>query len=73
MDSVKDNRQRRIAYTVSIAVIILLVLSTVLIGRSAIRSTEDAVHSVSLLYLNELAGRREQVVASNLRSNVRNL
>ena len=30
------------------------------------KDTESAVRSVSLLYLDELAGRREQVVASTL-------
>ena len=39
-------------------------------GRSAYRDTERAVRSVSLLYLDELAGRREQVVASNLQQSI---
>ena len=51
----------------------IMVGGTVWMGGSARKDTEDAVHSVSLLYLDELAGRREQVVAANLRSNIRNL
>jgi hypothetical protein len=39
-------------------------------GRSARQDTENAVRSVSLLYLDELAGRREQVVESNLQGKV---
>ncbi len=39
-------------------------------GSQARRDTEDAVRAVSLLYLDELAGRREQVVANNLQEKV---
>jgi CheY-like chemotaxis protein len=40
----------------------ILVIGTIWTGRSAQADTEKAVHAVSLLYLDELAGRREQVV-----------
>ena len=49
-----------------IAVALILILGTIWTGRSASRDTEQAVRNVSLLYLDELAGRREQVVASTL-------
>ena len=49
---------------------ILLILSNIWQGNSARRSTEEAVHSVSNFYLQELAGRREQVVASNLNDSI---
>ena len=39
-------------------------------GNNAKIDTESAVRSVSLLYLNELAGRREQVVAANMREKI---
>ena len=55
-----------VAVVGSIAVVLILVLGTVWTGRSASRDTETAVRNVSLLYLDELAGRREQVVASTL-------
>lgn len=42
-------------------------------GQSAKRSAEEAVHSVSDFYLQELAGRREQIVSSNLSSSVANM
>ena len=48
----------------------VLILGTIWMGQSARRSTEEAVHSVSLFYLRELAGRREQVVASNLSNSI---
>ena len=39
-------------------------------GRFFETDTESAVHSVSLLYLDELAGRREQVVAGNMQEKI---
>ena len=68
--------KRRKGNTVLVAVIggvcalLILVLGTVWTGRTAARDTEKAVRSVSQLYLEELAGRREQVVASNLNNNI---
>ena len=50
----------------SILVVILLIVGTLFTGRFASRDTEKAVHNVSLLYLDELAGRREQVLSSTL-------
>ncbi len=49
---------------VSIAVI--LIFGTIWLGKVAGRDTEKAVRNVSLLYLDELAVRREQVVSSKL-------
>ena len=60
-----------IAGVVLIAVI--LAVSTVWSVRSARRSTDEAVRHVSDFYLKELAGRREQVVASNLEQNIENI
>ena len=54
----------------SIVIALILVLGTIWMGRSAKEGTESAVHSVSLLYLDELASRRAQVVENNLRSNI---
>ncbi len=50
----------------SLIVAVILIIGTVLTGRSASRDAEKAVRSISLLYLDELAGRREQVVAATL-------
>ena len=50
-----------------------LILTTLLMGQSARRTTEEAVHVVSDFYLQELAGRREQVVSSNLSENITNM
>ena len=48
------------------AVAAILIIGTMWTGRSASRDANKAVRNVSLLYLDELAGRREQVVAQNL-------
>ena len=51
-------------------VALILIVGTIWMGQSAKKSTETAVHAVSLLYLNELAGRRGQVVESNLQDKI---
>ena len=64
-----DNRRKAITLASiigSVALVILFTFSTIWIGNSARSDTESAVRSVSLLYLDELAGRREQVVAANM-------
>ncbi|MBQ6385126.1 MAG: response regulator [Lachnospiraceae bacterium] len=53
-----------------IVVALLLIVGTMWMGKSASVGTEEAVRSVSLLYLDELAERREQVVANNLEENI---
>ena len=59
-----------VAVVGGVIVILILVFGTIWTGRSASHDTEEAVRNVSLLYLDELAGRREQVVASNLKDNI---
>ena len=51
-------------------VAVILVLGTYWTGRQATRDTERAGRSVSLLYLDELAGRREQVVEDELQDKI---
>ena len=59
-----------IAVVGGLLVLIIFVLGTVWMTFEAKKDTDAAVRSVSLLYLDELAGRREQVVASNLRQSI---
>ena len=63
----------RMAIIGSIIVAAILVLGTIWTGRNASSDTEEAVHVVSLLYLDELAERRAQVVASTLHSYISDL
>ncbi len=44
----------------------VLLFGTIITGRSASEDTESAVHAVSMMYLDELAARRAQVVSSTL-------
>ena len=55
-----------IVVTGIILVAAVLLGGTLWMGQSASRDTEQAVRNVSLLYLDELAERRQQVVASAL-------
>ena len=68
-----NNHTAGIAVIGSMILAIVLIAGTIWMGRSAKKSTEDAVRSVSLLYLDELAGRREQVVEDNLQEKVKTI
>ena len=63
----------KLAVIGSAIVAIILVLGTIWNGRNAGEDTEKAVRTVSLLYLEELAGRREQVVASTLEKYIKDM
>ena len=72
----QENRSRRTTLTVIIGSLILvglMIAGTIWMGQSAKNDTELAVRSVSLLYLDELAGRREQVVENNLQERIRTI
>jgi len=69
----QDKKNINLAVIGVILVALVLVLTAVWTGLSAQRSTENAVGAVSNFYLRELAGRREQVVASNLKNNIQNM
>jgi len=56
-----------------IAVILIMFIGTIFLSGAAQSDTERAIHSVSTLYLDELAGRREQVVSNNLQNRIRDL
>ena len=57
----------------ALIVALILLFGTMSTGRRASEDTKEAVQSVSMLYLDELAGRREQVVASNLQDSIENI
>ena len=64
------NESKKIGWIIPIFTLVfialILVCGTFWTGRSSSRDTEQAVRNVSLLYLDELATRREQVVATTL-------
>ncbi len=70
----KQNRKAaRIAIAGAFVIAAILVLGTFWMGQSAKTDNEKAVRTVSYLYLDELAGRREQVVENNLQNRIRDL
>ena len=62
-----------IATIVAPIIVIILVLGTIFTGRHASGDTEKAVRNVTLLFMDELANRREQVVASKLNDYINDL
>lgn len=60
------NNTARITILCSLIIAVIMVLGTIWSGQSAKKDTEQAARTVSILYLDELAGRREQVVENNL-------
>jgi len=74
--SVKSSKYNSTLIVVIIGALIVIsifVIGTIHVGGSAHSDTEKAVRSVSNLYLDELAGRREQVVANNLQREIEDL
>jgi hypothetical protein len=69
----EEKRRNR---TILAAVVSVILLAGILVGGmflltgSAHKDASEAAKSVSHLYLDELAGRREQVVEDNLNNNV---
>ena len=57
----------------NLIVALILVIGTIWSGRNASKDTETAVRNVSLFYLDELAGRREEVVSSTLNDYISDL
>ena len=70
VDTNKRSATRIVEFFGGILVVLILVAGTIMMGRGARIDTEKAVRSVSMLYLDELAARREQVVASNLQQSI---
>ena len=66
MQNVGKSRTKAIAIVGGAILAIILVVGTIGMGVIARRDTDRAVRTVSRMYLDELAGRREQVVENNL-------
>lgn len=66
MNRTKYNSTITIALIGTSVFILVLTVGTILSVFMAKKDSEKAVEAVSLLYLDELAGRREQVVSTNL-------
>ena len=73
METEQKNSVMKAAVIGSVVVALILMIGTFWSGNSASNDTENAVRTVSLMYLDELAGRREQVVASALNNYIHNI
>ena len=73
MEKLKNRKMTYIAVLGSLIVLLLTVGGTIWMGHMASTDTEQAVSTVSLFYLDELAGQREQVVENNLQQNIENI
>ena len=73
MKGVNNNRTLIIAVIGIVLIAAILVLGTILTADMAQKETKAAVHPMSTLYLDELAGRREQVVENNLQNKIRSI
>ena len=73
MEHTQKSEIRHIAVIGGLIIMVLLGLGTFWTGKNASEDTQTAVRKVSLIYLDELAGRREQVVASALSGYINNL
>ncbi len=69
----KESNILRLSIFGIVVVAVIMIAGTFWEGQKARLDTEKAVRSVSLLYLDELAGRREQVVAANLLGKISDL
>jgi len=66
----RKNGTKTAAIIGAVLALAILVAGTIITGHAAREDTNKAVRSVSLLYLDELADRREQVVSSNLENRI---
>ena len=66
----KKNKLTAVAIAGIVIVLLILVAGTFWMGHAARQDTDKAVRTVSRLYLDELADRREQVVESNLENRI---
>ena len=70
MEGKRRNRVVLITFIGGILLATVLIGGIFLLGGSAHKDAAEAARSVSLLYMDELAGRREQVVEDKLNSNI---
>ena len=70
MEKINKKTNTKATIVGAVAVALILILGNLWLIYATQRDTEKAVSTVSQLYLNELAGRREQVVENNLKGRI---
>ncbi len=73
MVTLNNSKIKALAFAGIILAAAIMVFGTLWTGQRAETDSKAAVHSVSMLYLDELAGRREQVVEENLRMQINDI
>lgn len=73
MKSTRNKSTVTVAVIGGIIFILVLTVGTILTGLMATNDTTKAVEAVSVFYLDELAGRREEVVSANLSKKIDDL
>ena len=73
MNGKQNDKFIRMIILISVTLAVLVVAGTLWMGQSASKANDEAVHSVSRFYMDELTSRREQVVETNLNSNIDNM
>ena len=67
----KNSRRTLLILFIGLVILaLILVFGNIWIGTNATHDTKEAAEAVSLMYLDELAGRRKEVVENNLRDNI---
>ena len=70
MEAKRENRTVLVTVIGIAALMVILIGGMFLMAGDAQKDASEAARSVSMLYLDELAGRREQVVEDNLKRNI---
>ena len=65
-----NNSTLRMLILISLIMAVLVVVGTMWMGHNAREANDEAVRAVSVFFMDELAGRREQVVSTNLRNSI---
>ena len=68
-----NNSTLRMLIMISLIMAMLVVAGTMWMGHNAREANDEAVRAVSVFFLDELAGRREQVVSMNLKNTINDM
>ena len=69
----EHNKLTSVSIAGGFVVLAIMIVGIIIMGHKASSDTEEAVKKVSLLYLDELATRREQVIENNLNNSIKNI
>ncbi len=65
-----NNSTLRMLILISLIMAVLVLVGTMWMGHNAREANDEAVWAVSVFFMDELAGRREQVVSMNLKNTI---